>query len=374
MRLGSAQDAARNSIPPEDCFAPRSVVRVANIWFAALLFSSIAAAAGVSIQYADGAFRVTGRSFGPTDASGLASAFIVSTQQGKDATPIFGSYSVENRDLVFRPRYPLTPGATYYATFGEVSAVIHGPQPSQAAAARIIRMYPSSPVLPSNQLKLYILFSAPMKSEDFWPAIHLTDSNGTPAYLPFVGQELWNKDYTRLTLIFDPGRIKRGVKPNVDLGPVLVEGKHYILTIDRGFKDANGQPLAEPFRHEFAVGPAERRGIDPKLWKLSEPKAGTADPLVITFDRPLDYALLSDSFQIPGISGTNTLGLGETEWRFQPSQPWTAGEHTLVIDMALEDLAGNRIGRPFDVDTMTSPADKISASTTALLFRVPKAP
>ena len=65
--------------------------------------------------------------------------------------------------------------------------------------------------------------------------------------LPFVEleQELWNRDQTRLTLLFDPGRIKRGVKPNVDMGPVLLEGHRYTLVIDRDLKDANGAPLAK---------------------------------------------------------------------------------------------------------------------------------
>lgn len=348
----------------------------ARLTLAALLFSSIAAAAGVSIEYKDGAFRVVGMTFRPDQASAEASGFVVHTDFS--ATPLFGTYSVENGELTFRPRYPLSPDVTYLANLGggdpAYGLVIPAHNRVEAPTAHVVAVYPSSPVLPSNQLKLYILFSAPMQATDFWPAIHLADSNGSPAYLPFVGQELWNKDNTRLTLIFDPGRIKRGVKPNVDMGPVLVEGKRYILTIEREFKDAAGRPMTEAFRHEFSVGPAERRGIDTRLWKLSEPKAGTADPLVISFDRPMDYALLNDSLQVQGTEGTITLSPGETEWRFQPAQPWTAGEHTLVIDMALEDLAGNRIGRPFDVDTMTSPAEKITASTASLTFRVVKTP
>jgi hypothetical protein len=66
-----------------------------------------------------------------------------------------------------------------------------------------------------------------------------------------------------------------------------------------------------------------------------------------------------------------TIGPGETEWRFQPTQPWTAGDHRVVVDMALEDLAGNRIGRPFDVDTMTSPTERITKQSTSLTFRIP---
>jgi hypothetical protein len=244
-------------------------------------------------------------------------------------------------------------------------------------------MYPSSATLPSNQLKLYLVFSAPMRSGDVWPKIHLVENvagqAGKLAVLPFVelDQELWNPDHTRLTLLFDPGRIKRGVKPNVDMGPVLEEGKRYTLVIDRDFTDANGVPLAETFRHDFTAGPAERRGLDPKLWKLSEPKPGTLDPLVIEFDRPLDYALLQDVFRIVssvgvGVSGTAASAPGESQWRFQPSQPWKAGDYNLMVDMALEDLAGNRIGRPFDVDTLVSPTGRITQPTTSVSFGIPR--
>ena len=44
---------------------------------------------------------------------------------------------------------------------------------------------------------------------------------------------------TRFTLLFDPGRIKRGLKPaQRRVGPVLEEGKSYTLVIDRGWTDA----------------------------------------------------------------------------------------------------------------------------------------
>jgi hypothetical protein len=346
---------------------------IARFALAALLLSQTVVAASVSIQLDNGAFRVTGWTV-PEPAAGWASIFTVST--GRDLPPLFGAYSTEGGSLTFRPRYPLATGVTYYAVFhppgtAPVEATFHGPEAVAAPAAHVLTMYPSTPVLPANQLKLYILFSAPVQSGDFWQNIHLIDEDGKPAYLPFVGQELWNRDYTRLTLIFDPGRIKRGVKPNVDLGPVLVEGKKYTLIIDREFKDVNGRLLAEPFRHEFAAGADERRAVDTGLWKLSQPKAGTRDPFVIRFDRPLDYALLSDALQIPGVSGAATVGPGETEWRFQPAQPWATGEHRVVVDMSLEDLAGNRIGRAFDVDTMTNPTDRITKQSTALTFRIP---
>jgi hypothetical protein len=355
-------------------------VHLGKLALAALLLPCAGAAASVSIQLDNGAFKVVGWP-GSSDqaahepAAGWASVFSVST--GPDVPALFGSYSIENGALTFRPRFPLAPGVTYHATFhpagiAAVDGTFHGPAPIAAPPTRVVAMYPSAPVLPANQLKLYVVFSAPMPTSGIWPRIHLLDQNGTPAVLPFVEleQELWNRDQTRITLLFDPGRIKRGVKPNVDMGPVLEEGKRYTLVIDRDLKDSNGAPLAETFRHEFSVGPAERRGIDPKSWKITAPPAATVNPLVIDFDRPLDYALLQDVFHLPGVEGAVSLGPGETQWRFQPAQRWKVGEYSLIVDMALEDLAGNRIGRPFDVDTLVSPAERITQATTSLTFRV----
>ena len=37
-------------------------------------------------------------------------------------------------------------------------------------------------------------------------------------------------------------------------------------------------------------------------------------------------------------------------WHFKSEKAWVAGRHELVIETTLEDLAGNRINRPFEVD------------------------
>ena len=50
--------------------------------------------------------------------------------------------------------------------------------------------------------------------------------------------------------------------------------------------------------------------------------------------------------------------------------PSAAGEHQLVIDLALEDLAGNRIDRTFDVDTFDSGTPRRFGQTLFIPFRV----
>jgi hypothetical protein len=52
------------------------------------------------------------------------------------------------------------------------------------------------------------------------------------------------------------------------------------------------------------------------------------------------------------IAGTISLGRQETVWRFTPDQPWQAGEYQLSADNRLEDLAGNSLGKPFEVDVL----------------------
>jgi hypothetical protein len=61
---------------------------------------------------------------------------------------------------------------------------------------------------------------------------------------------------------------------------------------------------------------------------------------------------------------------GETRWLFTPRQPWAAGAYRLVTDTRLEDLAGNTIGRPFEVDETHPNTAEIKVETVETLFDV----
>jgi hypothetical protein len=47
--------------------------------------------------------------------------------------------------------------------------------------------------------------------------------------------------------------------------------------------------------------------------------------------------------------GTMTVG-GERVVAFAPAKPWARGTYKLQIDARLEDVCGNRVGEPFEVD------------------------
>ncbi len=73
------------------------------------------------------------------------------------------------------------------------------------------------------------------------------------------------------------------------------------------------------------------------------------------------------------IVGTVDISEGETRWQFTPGKPWSAGDYRLVVDTALEDLAGNAVGRAFDVDTFGPIQHRIETATAEILFSIPPA-
>lgn len=312
----------------------------------------IAGAAGQTIQLAGGVFKVTGWRADPSRKD-WPQIFSVYAAAG-DVPPMLGAYSVESGELQFRPRFPLAPGVRYRAVFRPpggkaIEASFQGPKSAQSST-RVEHVYPSANFLPGNTLKLYIVFSAPMSRGEAWKHIRLLDGKSRPVKNAFleIDQELWDPDMRRLTVLFDPGRIKRDLAPNLQIGAPVMEGRNYTLVIDREYPDAQGAPLVEGIRKQFRGGPVDRAPLDPARWQISPPASGSRDSLVVRFPKPLDYALLQRTLEVVSVRGTAAIGREESEWIFTPAEPWKRGSYRIAVDTTLEDLCGNRIGRAFD--------------------------
>ena len=113
---------------------------------------------------------------------------------------------------------------------------------------------------------------------------------------------------------------------------------------------------------------------DPKTWRVTAPKAGSSADLVIDFPKPMDFALLQRMIEVSGsggkIGGTVAVDKQETEWRFTPREPWKAGGYRLLIDNGIEDLSGNHIGQPFDLDKFQKVTKNIESETIPLPFDI----
>jgi hypothetical protein len=179
----------------------------------------------------------------------------------------------------------------------------------------------------------------------------------------------------RFTLLIEPGRIKQGLKPREDLGPVLEKGKKYTLVIGQKWSDGNEEPLKESFKKTFRTVAADETQPDPKKWKLNLPVSGTTKPLTAALGKSLDHALLHDCIWIEDEQGQRVAGSvqvadKETVWRFQPKEAWKAGKYQLVVDKGLEDLAGNNVARPFEVDVTKPFQREMKTETMKIAFEV----
>ena len=289
-----------------------------------------------------------------------AAVFKVSV--GENQAPMVGQYSIENDRVRFTPMFPLDHGRQYQVTFtapgaSPITSDVGLPAKDSTPKTTVAQVFPTADVVPENQLRIYIHFSAPMGSRGGLDYVHLFDDAGKEVEDPFLplDAEFWNEDRTRYTVFFDPGRQKRGIAPIADMGRSLTAGKSYTLVVDAEWRDGEGLPLTQPYRRTFKVGPPDERPLDPKSWTIDAPAAGTTAPLTVAFPEPLDHGLLLRALGVlaPGgkpLEGVVVVGGSELTWTFTPAEPWKAGQHNLVAFAMLEDLAGNRIGRAFEVD------------------------
>jgi hypothetical protein len=67
------------------------------------------------------------------------------------------------------------------------------------------------------------------------------------------------------------------------------------------------------------------------------------------------------------VAGTIAVDGSETSWRFTPRTPWAAGTYQLIVDADLEDVSGNRIDQPFDIDVF----EKVTEHLTTRMVSVP---
>lgn len=307
------------------------------------------------------------------DEGDWARLLAVHSTSNPGVPPMTGRWEVVEEGIRFRPRYPLVPGLPYRARFdGRVWQRRFAPRARDAEilelpfslprvtrdeATCVTAVHPTAGVLPANQLKFYIVFSSPMSAGEADQRVRLLDEAGNEVPRAFLRleQELWNDERTRLTMILDPGRIKRGLRSNVEDGPPLLPGRTYRLAIDQGWPDGDGNPLCSPFEKTFRAAPPDRDIPDPGSWRVTAPRGGTTEALRLALSEPLDYALMTERIIVLDhrenvVDGRIAIADDGTEWSFVPTAPWHPGPHTIQVSAELEDLAGNDLRHLFDAD------------------------
>lgn len=278
-----------------------------------------------------------------------------------------GSWSAADGALRFVPRLPFAHGTTYVLLRSLDSggdgrrwvelARLRRAASSAGPTATVTAIHPTAAEVPENLLRLAVTFSATMEEGGAAGHVHLRDPAGQElehTLLP-MPPELWDMPRRRLTLLLEPGRIKRGLVPNSELGPPLRDGTTFDVVVDAAMRDATGGTLAAPGRRTYRVGPPVRSRVDPARWTVTWPAPDSDDALVVVFDRPMDRALAlrclsvttADGDRVPGAV---SLDHGELRWSFVPALPRRGRIDELHVDTTMEDLAGNSVRRVFDRD------------------------
>lgn len=290
--------------------------------------------------------------------------FRMPAEDESDRTPvsIAGRWMVESDRLLFRPKYAFRGGLRFRVAElrDEAPGLIlwefriprgGGPEP------RLTEIRPAAVRWPANLLRVYLHFNRPMARGEANRRIKLRDESGQTLVQPFLelDQELWDRDGRRLTLLFDPGRVKQGLKPREEDGAILLAGHRYTIEVLAGWPDSRGVPCAEGFVRTIEVTDADDVPIAPRKWRISAPRAKTTDPLVVTFDQPVDTGIalrligVLESGECP-LDGKPEVSADGLTWKFVPNVAWSPGLHFIEVDPALEDPSGNQVGRPFESD------------------------
>lgn len=321
---------------------------------AALTLVPLQLAAEVEVQYADGILVVRGIDADTREeliqrpesillqVTGLAS---------KNGMPV--SVSADNAAIRIEPRFGLREGTDYTLRMGAAAELFVSIPAAEAATPKLAAFEPSQAVIPENTLRVYLRFSEPMARGQVRNVVRLFDQDGNEVPSPFLtlGPELWDPSQTRVTLLFDPGRIKQGVGPNAEVGAPLIDGNAYRIVVDGGMRSADGEPLGQDAVVSFRVGPAERRTIEPANWQVLVPPVGGNVPFSISFERIMDTGAARRLISLRDPHGVIVQGQIETDgggWSLIPDTPWVPGKYTLRVDPELEDVSGNTPGVPFD--------------------------
>lgn len=271
-----------------------------------------------------------------------------------------GKFTVEGNKLKFKPYFPFESGLPYVV---KLNINIDEPtytrfqigEKRKVDQAKVLSIFPTSVLLPENVLRFYIYFQTPMKQEEALQHIKLIDQDGhvdEQAFMKFK-EELWSHDGKRLTILFDPGRIKKGISTNMLLGPALNIGNQYHLRISNEWQDVYGQKLLEAKVKRIIVGKAYRDKLEVKEWTLIKPTFNTFDTLTIKFDRIIDHALLKTMAQLRDQDQNLVDGYWEVldcekQAQFIPSIKWQNGNYSIRFDTRIEDVAGNNLQNLLD--------------------------
>lgn len=314
---------------------------------------------GIFIIWKDS--RAAGISISKSSLSGISddslkTNFQIRLANRGDQPFITGDIEFQKDLYIFKPLIPFTRGLSYEIIIRH-QFLARLEIPRDTIVPELYSVYPDQDTLPENLLKIYFIFSRPMVQGHSLQYIKLTNESGDSLPNTFLKlpNELWNEAGTGLTLWLDPGRIKRGLIPNKQMGPPLIAGKHYKLIISGSWPDIEGTIMNRTYTKKFVTTIRDSVSPSPDKWKIIVPEQDSGHHLEVYFDEPLDYELLFHTLSVVDsngkiVKGSFAIAEDQKSCYFNTDENWHNGSYKLLVESRLEDLAGNNLNRVFDRD------------------------
>ncbi|TSE11414.1 Ig-like domain-containing protein [Aquimarina algiphila] len=267
--------------------------------------------------------------------------------------PILGTIQIDELELHFTPLVPFGWNQEYTFIYNNTIEYFTLEIPEAYNYLAVEAIYPSAKSLPSNLLKWYVQFSHPVNEVHVYDYIRFINNQGDTLSRTTLSLEnaLISEDGKLLTVWIEPGRQKRDLIPNKQLGPVFENDAMYQLIVLKNIKDRQGVSMQKDFTHLFKITYADR--IQPSMGSFKILPPENNDDLVIFLGESMDYGSTLNSMKIINaekqeIYGEWQLTNNESTLIFTPKHPWKKGQYQVLIDSRLEDLAGNNLNRLFD--------------------------
>ncbi len=291
---------------------------------------------------------------------------------------ILGTVDMFEGFVRFTPVVPFKSALSYEVRYAGKTVDYFAASPNMVNmdVPELKRIYPTTDTVPENLLKIHLAFSQKMSVMPSSDYVHLLNANGDTLKHIFLRleTELWNIEQTLLTLWLEPGRIKKGLLPNLLDGIPIEKGNIYTIAVSGNWKGANGIELKNPVKKTFYVSDRDEEIPSVSKWTVSQPDNGTIQSLIIDFDEALDYTSIVESFHITRddgkeVEGTYEIKEGETAIEFTPTNKWGVGTYEIDISRYVEDLAANNLNRPFDRD-LAKDSSEIIENNKRLSFTI----
>ncbi|WP_109300871.1 hypothetical protein [Aquimarina sp. AU474] len=273
----------------------------------------------------------------------------------KNTSAILGQIVVNLDNLQFAPIVPFSINQEYTIVYDDFIEYFKINIPKSYSYLTVTSVYPSAKKIPANILKWYIQFSEPINETWVYKHVQFRNAQGdtlSRAALA-LNNALVSDDGKLLTIWVEPGRQKRDLIPNKQLGAVFETGKSYTLWIQKTLKNKDGTPMQNDYVHYFEIEKADRKQPEITTWTVDTPMPNSISDLTVHCNESLDYGSIIHSLAIQDkngkeVMGTWTLQNAETILSFTPLLPWIADTYKIICNSRIEDLAGNNLERMFD--------------------------